>query len=115
VTDRHDDSRLPFYLMPSLGGNSSVRGYPSLRFRGNHRLLLTGEYRWTATRFLDMALFYDAGKVATEIDELDLGGLKYAYGVGARFHGTKRTVFRLEVARNDAGGWRMVWATTAPF
>jgi hypothetical protein len=115
ITDTHQGDRLPFYLMPSLGGNSSIRGYPSLRFCGNHRLLLTGEYRWTATRFLDMALFYDAGKVATDVDQLDLRDLKHAYGVGARFHGTKRTVFRLELARNDAGGWRMVWATAAPF
>jgi hypothetical protein len=115
VTDSHQGDRLPFYLMPSLGGNSSVRGYPSLRFRGHHRLLLTGEYRWTATRFMDMALFYDAGKVATDVDQLDLRDLKHAYGIGARFHGTKRTVFRLEVARNDAGGWRMIWATGAPF
>jgi hypothetical protein len=115
VTDRHEDSRLPFYLMPSLGGNSSLRGYSSLRFRGNHRLLLTGEYRWTATRFLDMALFYDAGKVTDERADLDLRDLKHAYGIGARFHGTKRTVFRLEVARNDAGAWRLIWATGAPF
>jgi hypothetical protein len=115
ITDADAADRLPFYLMPSIGGNSSVRGYSSLRFRGNHRLLLTGEYRWTATRFLDMAVFYDAGKVALDVDELDLRNLKRAYGIGARFHGGKRTVLRLEVARNDAGGWRMVFATGAPF
>jgi hypothetical protein len=114
-TDTRPGDRVPFYLMPSIGGNSSVRGYSSLRFRGNHRVLLTGEYRWTATRFLDMALFYDTGQVAAEVDELDLGDMKHAYGIGARFHGTKRTVFRLEVARNDAGGWRFIWATGAPF
>jgi hypothetical protein len=115
ITDTREGHRMPFYLMPALGGNSSVRGYSSLRFRGNHRLLMTGEYRWTATRFLDMALFFDAGKVATDVDELDLRSLKHAYGIGARFHGTKRTVFRLEVARNDIGAWRLVFATGAPF
>jgi hypothetical protein len=115
ITDADAADPLPFYLMPSIGGNSSVRGYSSLRFRGNHRLLLSGEYRWTATRFLDMAAFYDAGKVALEVDELDLRDLRRAYGIGARFHGSKRTVLRLEVARNDAGGWRLVFATGAPF
>jgi hypothetical protein len=115
ITDADAADRLPFYLMPSIGGNNSVRGYSSLRFRGNHRLLLTGEYRWTAARFLDMAVFYDAGKVALDVDELDLRDLKRAYGLGARFHGTHRTVFRLEVARNDAGAWRLVFATGAPF
>lgn len=115
ITDADDADRLPFYLMPSIGGNSSVRGYAPLRFRGNHRLLLTGEYRWTATRFLDMAVFYDAGKVAMDVGEFDLRNLKSALGIGARFHGSKRTVFRLELARNDAGGWRIVFATAAPF
>ena len=115
MTDADAADPLPFYLMPSIGGNTSVRGYSSLRFRGNHRLLLTGEYRWTATRFLDMAFFYDAGTVALDVDELDLRDLKHAYGIGGRFHGAKRTVLRLEVARNDAGGWRMVFATGAPF
>jgi hypothetical protein len=62
-----------------------------------------------------MAVFYDAGKVALDVDELDLRDLKRAYGLGARFHGTHRTVFRLEVARNDAGAWRLVFATGAPF
>jgi hypothetical protein len=115
VTDADAANPVPFYLMPSIGGNNSVRGYSSLRFLGNHRLLLTGEYRWTAARFLDMAVFYDAGKVALDVDELDLRELRHAYGIGARFHGAKRTVFRLEVARNGTGGWRTVFATGAPF
>jgi Omp85 superfamily domain len=115
ITDADAADRVPFYLMPSIGGNNSVRGYPSLRFLGNHRLLLSGEYRWTAARFLDMAVFYDAGKVALDVDELDLRDLRHAYGIGARFHGAERTVLRLELARNDAGGWRMVCATGAAF
>ena len=44
-----------------------LRGYPSWRFRDRNRLLLTGEYRWTAGQFVDMALFVDAGKVAARV------------------------------------------------
>jgi hypothetical protein len=62
-----------------------------------------------------MALFYDAGKVTADADELNLRGLKSAVGIGARFHGTKRTMFRLEVAHNDEGAWRLVWSTGAAF
>ena len=50
--------------MPELGGSHTLRGYSSWRFRDRNRLLLTGEYRWTAGPFVDMALFVDAGKVA---------------------------------------------------
>jgi hypothetical protein len=36
---KHDQD-VPFYLMPSLGGGSSLRGYSSWRFRDRHSLLL---------------------------------------------------------------------------
>lgn len=115
VTDARNGHDVPFYLMPSIGGNSSVRGYSSLRFRGNHRLLMSAEYRWTATRYMDMALFYDTGKVEMRLEDLDFNGLKSAYGIGARFHGTRRTVFRIEGARNDEGSWRFLMSTGAAF
>jgi hypothetical protein len=35
--------------------------------------------------------------------------------VGARLINVKRTVFRVEVARNDQQSWRMVWSTRASF
>lgn len=115
VTDTGADDAVPFYLMPSLGGSDAVRGYPSFRFVGNHRLLMAAELRWTATRYLDMALFYDTGKVAQRLEDLDLRGRKSAYGVGARFHGLSRTVLRIEMARSDAGTWRLVWTSGASF
>jgi hypothetical protein len=115
ITDDGTGDRIPVYLMPSLGGNNSIRGYQSFRFRDSHRLLLTAETRWRALRFLEVALFYDAGKVASETDDLNLSGLRSSYGVGARVINVKRTVFRVEVARNDQQSWRMVWSTRASF
>ena len=67
---------VPYFLMPDLGGSHTLRGYPPWRFRDRNRLLLTGEYRWTAGPFVDMALFLDAGKVAPRARDLDLRGLK---------------------------------------
>jgi hypothetical protein len=43
---------------------------------------LTGEYRWAAGPFVDMAVFMDAGTVAREFDDLDLGRLTTTQGVG---------------------------------
>ena len=57
---------MPFYLMPSLGGNDTLRGFRDYRFRGPHALLLQAEYRFEIWSGLDAALFYDAGKVAME-------------------------------------------------
>jgi len=115
ITDRSGDSDVPYFVMPSIGGNSSVRGYPSFRFRDNHRLLMSAEYRWTPARFVDMAIFYDAGKVSDRAKDLNLTGLQTSYGIGARFHGNARTGFRLELARNDEGSFRLVWSTQTAF
>ena len=95
--------------MPDLGGSSRLRGYPSWRFRDRNRLLLSGEYRWTAGQFIDMAIFLDAGKVAARRADLDLADLKTSYGLGVRFHTPAATVMRVEVART-VEGTSLVWA-----
>src|SRR5207248_721160 len=86
TTDTSAGDLVPFFLMPDLGGSSRLRGYPSWRFRDRNRLLLSGEYRWTAGQFIDMAIFLDAGKVAARRADLDLSDLKTSYGLGVRFH-----------------------------
>ena len=63
VTDVDDTAAVPFFMLPSLGGGKTLRGYPDFRFRDRNRLVMNAELRWTPARFLDMALFYDAGKV----------------------------------------------------
>jgi hypothetical protein len=94
---------VPYFLMPDLGGSSRLRGYPAWRFRDRNRLLLTGEYRWMAGQFVDMAIFLDAGKVAPTRSDLDLTKLKTSYGVGIRFHMPSATLLRMEVARTAEG------------
>src|SRR4029077_1539783 len=59
TTDTPAGHYVPYYLMPDLGGSHSLRGYSSWRFRDRNRLVLSGEYRWTAGPFVDMALFVD--------------------------------------------------------
>lgn len=94
---------VPYFLMPDLGGSHTLRGYPAWRFRDRNRLLLTGEYRWTAGPFVDMALFMDAGSVASRAKDLDARDFKKTYGVGVSFHTPTTTVMRIEVARAHEG------------
>ena len=59
-----DTSTVPFFLLPALGSGSTLRAYPSWRFRDRHSILVSGEFRWIPNAsFLDLAIFYDAGKV----------------------------------------------------
>jgi outer membrane translocation and assembly module TamA len=100
VTDIDDGDVVPYFLLPSLGGGSTLRGYPDFRFRDRHRLAMNAEVRWTPARFLDMAVFYDTGKVAARRADLDLDGLHDSVGIGLRVAGPKGYAFRVEVAHS---------------
>ena len=102
----------PFFLLPSLGGGSSLRGYSSRRFHDRNTMLLQAEWRVMVNRYLDLALFYDTGKVAASRKDLDFDGLKDDYGVGVRFHGPFATPLRIELARSREG--MMLVFTSSP-
>jgi outer membrane protein assembly factor BamA len=95
---------VPFYLMPTLGGNETLRGYRAYRFRGPHALLLQGEYRFEVWSGLDAAFFYDAGKVAMRRRDLDLRGLETNYGFGFRFNTDHGTILRIDTALGSRDG-----------
>jgi hypothetical protein len=110
-----DDDVVPYFLMPYLGSGSTLRGYPTARFRDRHSLLTSAEFRWIVNRLaMDMAIFYDAGKVASRRADLDFDGLKTDWGIGARFHGPTTTPLRIEVAKG-VEGWRLVFSSNAAF
>jgi len=110
-----DQDLVPYFLLPYLGSGSTLRGYPTGRFRDRHSLLTSAEFRWVPSRLaLDMAFFYDAGKVASRRADLDFNDMKTDWGVGARFHGPTATPIRLEMARGSEG-WRLVIASGAAF
>jgi hypothetical protein len=102
-TTTASDGEVPYFMMPELGGSSWLRGYPSWRFRDRNRLLLSGEYRWTAGSFVDMALFMDAGKVSSRLSTLGSEAFRHSYGIGMSLHAPASTVARLELARTSEG------------
>ncbi len=98
-----DAQEVPYFLLPSLGGHDALRGYSSWRFRDRDRLLMSAEYRWMAGPLVDMALFVDAGRVASRLADLSLRDLRTSYGVGFNVHTPAATVTRLELARSQEG------------
>jgi hypothetical protein len=100
ITDVDASNDVPFFLMPSIGGGASVRGYPDFRFRDRNRVVMNAELRWTPARFMDMVLFYDAGKVEARRQDLDFDALKKSYGGGMRLIGPNGYAVRLEAAHS---------------
>lgn len=100
VTNVDDVNDVPYFLMPSIGGGASVRGYPDFRFRDRNRMVMNAELRWTPARFMDMLLFYDTGKVEARRQDLDFDNLKNSYGIGMRLIGPKGYAVRAEAAHS---------------
>ena len=64
--------------------------------------------------FLDVALFYDAGKVASRRADLNLSGLHHNWGLGFRFHSPRATPLRIEFAHGREG-FNIVFSGAAAF
>lgn len=105
---------VPVMLAPFLGSGSTLRGFANRRFSDRSRVLLSGEYRWRPSRYLDMALFLDAGQVAPNRRDFDLAEFETSWGLGARFHGPTFNALRVEVARGREG-LRFIFAGSQAF
>lgn len=114
TTYTDDGVEMPYFMLPSLGGGSTLRGFSSWRFRDRHSLLLSAEWRVLVNRFIDTAVFYDAGKVTRSISDLGLDGLKKDYGIGVRFHGPMATPLRIDFAKSNEG-LAIVFSANAAF
>ena len=111
ASDTDAGRELPFYLMPTVGGSKTMRGYSEYRFHDRNLLVSTVESRFALMTHVDLAAFVDAGDVAPRLSGLDLG--KTSYGLGLRIHTGRATFGRLDVA-HGAEGWRFLFRTSDP-
>jgi hypothetical protein len=114
LADAAGGQTVPYFMLPALGGGSSLRGFTSWRFRDLNSLLLQAEWRVIGSRLLDMALFYDAGRVAASRGDLTEAPLKSDYGIGFRLHGPIATPLRIEFAKSNEG-LALVFSAKAAF
>jgi len=111
MTSTSSTNQVPYFMMPYLGSGTTLRAFANRRFRDQNSLLLQGEYRWTPSHFVDMALFVDSGKVAAKRSDLNFDGMHIDYGVGIRFHGPKFTALRIDLARCNEG-FNLIFSTS---
>jgi len=101
LTDAGEDSTVPFFLMPTLGGDF-FRGYKSYRFRDRNAVLLIAEYSYAVHRMVDVAGFYEAGSVADTARRLG-GDMPQDVGGGIRVHTKTTGLMRLDLAHGRDG------------
>jgi hypothetical protein len=76
---------VPFQIMPSLGGDTLMRGYFAGRFRERKLLAMQGEFRGYIWKRFGGAVFGGLGQVAHETGQLGVDRFHYSYGLGLRF------------------------------
>ena len=112
VEPEDEESVIPFGYLPTLGGSTRLRGYPSWRWRDQAVGWATAEYRyriweehtWRATPgVLEAAIFADAGDLASEVGDLDTEDLKTSYGLEVRMFLKDRGLFRLGIGYSEEG------------
>lgn len=101
--DAGPGSRVPFYLMETVGGSDTLRGFREFRFRDANLLYLSAEYRWEPAPALEFAIFYDTGKVFSDRSDFELKHLEKSIGAGIRLKSSDGVVFRVDVGRSREG------------
>ncbi len=108
-------TRCHFYLMPSLGGKNTLRGYLDYRFHDRDMQVFSAESRWGLFTHLDVAVFADAGKGRAcrersrpqTVEDFLRRGLPV-------LHNRSATVTRLDIT-HSAEGWRFIFQVNDPF
>jgi hypothetical protein len=99
-------------LLPSFGGQNTLRGYHNFRFHYRNLLVVSAESRWALFRHVDAAVFFDAGNVASRARDLNLD--KTAYRAGLPVHTARSTFGRVDVGHSREG-WRVWFRLDDPF
>ena len=100
-------SRVPFYFLPYVGGVDTIRSFHEFRFRDENALWLTAEYNLTLMKWVSVATFVDAGKVAADWQDIELAGMKTGYGFGVRVHSNRQMFARMDVGTGGGEGWKV--------
>jgi hypothetical protein len=111
-SDTSSGNMVPFYMLPSLGGEDTLRGYNDYRFHDRNLLLASAESRWALFRDVDAAAFFDAGNVAARAGDLNLK--KTSWGGGLRVHTRTSTLARLDIGHSQEG-WQVFFRLSDPF
>ncbi len=100
---RSGSDPIPFYLLPRIGGSSTLRGFGVDRFSGTNLLLLSLEYRYRLHPNVEAVPFFDEGQIFDRTDDLTWLNWHRNYGFGFRYHTETGTVVRIELGHSSEG------------
>ena len=96
--------RVPFYVLPYVGGVDTIRSFNEFRFKDENAMWLGAEYKWRAFEHVSLVGFFDAGKVTGDWETINFSGLRKGYGFGFRAHTNRQTLARLDFGTGGGEG-----------
>jgi hypothetical protein len=102
-----DAAAVPFYFLPRLGGNLTLRGYDTGRFTDRDALSFNVEYRVLIKNRLQVLAFTDMGDVAPNLGDLRPAKFHTSQGVGFRFQAGGTFLPGMDIA-HGADGWALL-------
>jgi hypothetical protein len=106
-TDTAAGDRLPFYFLPYVGGEDTIRSYREFRFKDEDALWFGAEYRWIPIKWVSGAVFADFGTVAPRWEDIHRANLKHGYGFGVRVHSDTQSFARIDFGFGGGEGRRI--------
>jgi hypothetical protein len=107
VTKTTTGDRLPFYFLPYVGGEDTIRSYREFRFKDEDALWFGGEYRWIPIKWVSGTVFADFGTVGRTWDDITTDNLKHGYGFGLRVHSDTQSFARIDFGFGGGEGRRI--------
>ncbi len=101
--ERHGSDPIPFYLLPHVGGSSTLRGFALDRFYGANLALAALEYRYRLHPNIQTLLFFDEGQIFNRTSDLATLNWHRNYGIGLRLRSVRGTFLRVEYGYGDEG------------
>ena len=94
---------IPFYLLPHIGGSSTLRGFALDRFYGTNLMLLSLEYRYRVHPNIQAVPFFDEGQVFDHGADVAWLNWHRNYGFGFRFRTAAGPFLRVDYGRSSEG------------
>lgn len=88
---------VPFYKLPSLGGQYRMRGYYEGRYRDYVYMMMQTEYRQYFWKNFGFVAFAGAGNVSETLTKFSINDIKISYGGGLRYLFNKKEGVNLRV------------------
>lgn len=91
LTTSYTDADVPFYELPMMGGDASMRGYYKGAYRDKTLLDFQAEYRVPVWNIFGFATWLGFGQVSDSYQTMSLNGFRPSYGIGLRVRVDSRT------------------------